>query len=302
MQKIIYLFISKLKESDGANMAIRLFVDSTCDIPVSGFKEPFVTCMPLKIIMEGKEYLDGVDLTNEEFFSKLKKLKELPKTAQVTAFQFEEEFQKALDNDEEVLGVFLSSKLSGTYNSACIAKQEIGSEHIEIIDSTFTIFPYQALVREAISLIQQGLSLKEIKDKLEEMKSKIVMLAVVSDLSYLRRGGRLSVASALFATVVHIKPIMIMKNGEIVAAEKVIGTRRALTRICKMLQELDIDYTRPIYLADADGKEMKAEFIEILKEETDIFKKGNQFVDCYIGAATGSYTGPNCTGIAVFKK
>lgn len=283
-------------------MAIRLIIDSTCDLPRELIKDDFVTCIPLKLNIDGKDYLDGIDINTQQFFELLKKSKNLPKTTQISQYQFEEIFKSALDKDEEILGIFLSSKLSGTFNSARLAKEELNSNKIEIVDSTLTTFPFRALVEQAIKLIKQGLSLLEIKNKLEILKTKIKTLAVISDLTYLRRGGRLSSASALIATTLHLRPIVVVENGEIKAIAKIVGTGRALNAIAKMFNEKAVDFNYPIYLADADGIELKQRFVNVLKEETNIFNQAEEIIDCTVGATTGSYTGPNCTGISFFIK
>lgn len=280
-------------------MAIRLVVDTTCDILPNEVTEEFMEVMPLKIFIDGDEYLDGVTITREEFFDKLVKAKNLPKTVQINPIQFEEKFREILNQGDEVLGIFLSSKLSGTYNSARIAKDEINSEHIEIIDSTFTIMPFRLLVEEAVHLIKQGLPLKEIKEKLEIAKTKIVMLAFVSDLNYLRRGGRLSTAAFAIANVLHIKPILTMKDGEIIGCAKALGINKAAKAICKMVNEdYNVDYTRDSVIADAHGK---AE-LEILRSSLYELTQLRPNIQEEIGGTTGTYTGPGCAAIAFFVK
>ena len=218
-------------------MAIKIITDSTCDIDISRQEELGIEIVPLSIKFGDKEYIDGVTLTKSEFYKLLAQCDELPTTAQVNPKRFEKIFSDYINNGDEVIGLFISSKLSGTFQSAIIAKNLVGSEKIHLVDSKTVTFPLGLLVLEAAKMRDQGMSALEIIEKLEDLKTRLRFYAVLDTLKYLKMGGRLSPTSAFFGSVLQIKPIVSIVDGEVIAVDKKKGLRAASQSIGKKVEE-----------------------------------------------------------------
>ena len=187
-------------------MAIKLVVDSACDFDQKEAESKGALLVPMEVRFEDDVYLDGVNLSHKEFFEKLIESSDLPKTSQINEFTFEQAFEKAVSEGDEVIAITLSSKLSGTYNSALKASKNFEGK-VYVIDSLNASLGERCLVELAVKLISQGnLTASEIVSQLEEKKKKIQLLAVLGTLKYLKKGGRISSVVALTGEVFSIKP------------------------------------------------------------------------------------------------
>lgn len=279
-------------------MALRIVTDSTADIPLTDQQALNIDILPLKVFFGEEEYIDGVTLTQEEFYQKLSTVEELPKTAQIQPREFEKLFQSYLDAGDEIVCIHLSSKLSGTVQSANIAKTKYKDAPIYIIDSGSVTLSLHVMVRLAIRLRDQGLSAKEIAQQLEASKEKIRLYAVIDDIKYLKMGGRLSGASAFVASVLGIKPLVEIRDGEVVPFGKVRGLANAYRALIEKTMEDGVDESLPFAfgysLTKERAKELEIAFGDCLSRKTDLMVS--------IGCVVGTHAGPGCTGIAFFKK
>ena len=203
-------------------MSVKIIVDSTADLPLC-VKER-VTAVPLSVRFGDKEYLDGVTISAETFYEKLTGCEMLPTTSQPTPAAFEDAYREAIEAGDEVLCITISSKLSGTYQSATIAAEEFPGK-VFVADSRTAALASGVLAEYALQLAEEGLGAEEILRKLMETRKKVRLYAIVDTLEYLKKGGRLSSAVAVVGGVLNIKPVICVDEaGEI----KVAGTARGI--------------------------------------------------------------------------
>ncbi len=315
-------------------MAVKIVTDSTCDITQAMAKELDITIVPLHFTFGEKTYADGVDLTNEEFYQKLQNSDQIPVTSQVTvgAFEevfseilkngtyeefyqkgqnsddipetshvtvgdFEKVFNEILENDgDEIVGVFISSEMSGTYQSACIASENINPMRIHISHGFTTTMGLHLLVYQAIAMRDQGMNASEISERLNILAKRVRILAVVGNLKYLYKGGRLSAVGNMAGTLLGIKPIIrIDDSGIVELAGKERGMKSAFRSITgKACGELDPEM--PVCFGHIDAEKSLDEFMTIFGEQMKI----SDFHKVFIGPVVGTHAGPGCVGISYF--
>lgn len=274
---------------------VKLIVDSTCDIPLQEAREMGVELIPMKVRFGEEEYLAGVNLSYEEFYEKLKKSKVLPHTTQINQNEYVNIIKPFLDNGDEVFVMCISSGLSGTFNSLRMAKEELNTDKLEIFDTQTVTIAYGALVNEAVRLIKEGATLKQLKKEMERLKNKVRILAIIDNVKYLVKGGRLSMAAGLLAGFLKIKPIVDIV-GKVEMRTKAIGFTMAKKSFCKLVK--NVDETKPIYYGHSNSPEKAEEIRQTVEHEL-----GLTFTKCYeLGPIVGSYGGPGCCGIAYFEK
>lgn len=278
-------------------MSIAIITDSTSDMDPLLAQTLDVEIVPLQIHFGQQVYTQGVDLTTAEFYDKLGNCKELPKTSQVPPQTFTEVFEKHLRQGDQVLGIFLSSELSGTYQSATIAREALGGDGIYLVDSRAVTFSLCALVLEAVKMRDQGMPVEEIHKETEKLKERLILLAVVDCLKYLKMGGRLSAASATVANVLNIKPIVCVRHdGQVNAIGKARGLENAYGFILEKLQKAPLDLERPVMFAHSNCPKKMEEFIDFIRPQLHI----GPYLSADIGAVVGVHAGPGCVGICGF--
>ena len=278
-------------------MAIKLIVDSGCDIAPNELPD-YVTLLPNRVHFNEVEYTPYVDLTIAEFYEKLSQAKELPHTSQVNCQDYCECIKPMLENGDEVIIMTLSGELSGTINSAKMAKRELNSDKITVIDSRLVTFAFRALVVEAMKLIENGKSRNEIENALSAMREKIVLLAVIDDLKYLRLGGRIGAAGKAIGDLFAIKPLVTIKDGALDNVGKSMGIKKGLKAICDLVNNYDIDLTKPVFLGHSNVLDRAEELKAKLKESTKLANVDMPITE--IGPTVGTHAGPGCTGVVFF--
>ncbi|MDF2868586.1 MAG: degV family protein [Anaerocolumna sp.] len=279
-------------------MSIKILTDSTSDISKELAKELDVTLVPLRVIFENEDYLDGVDITIDQFYERLVKAKVLPTTSQPTPEQFLPYYEAARDNNDTLIVITISSKLSGTYQSAQIAKDIVDYTGIHIIDSETVTLGLQLLVREALALRNRGLSGDDIAKELEAVKKNIRLLALVESLEYLKKGGRLSSVSAFAGGLLNIKPIIEVKDGLVGVAGKARGLTGAYKKLAELITSNEIDLNREVCIGYSAGKDTMNGFLDHSKNDLGI----QDFIESPIGSVVGTHAGPGACGIAFFTK
>ena len=230
-------------------MAVRLISDSACDISQSEAKELNITVLPLKTLIDGVEYLDGVTITTQEFYDKLETCKELPTTSQICPAEFEEVFRPAVENGDEVVVISIAGKLSGTLQSAVIAAADFPGK-VWIVDSESVTIGQRILIMYAVGLRDKGLSGREIAEELKRIKSRVCLLARVDTLEYLVRGGRLSKTAGFAGAVLNIKPVLSVEDGEVKVIGKARGSRQGDNMLTEFIkQKGGVDFNLPVMLA-----------------------------------------------------
>ncbi|NLL51501.1 MAG: DegV family protein [Peptococcaceae bacterium] len=279
-------------------MPLKVITDSTCDLPAQLVKDLGITVIPLKVLFGEEVYTEGVDITNQEFYSKMEEHKELPKTAQANPSEFVDEFNKHLRNGDEVLGIFISSKLSGTYSSAVIAKDMLNDNRINLIDSEFATFGLGLLVAEAAEMARDGKSAPEIVERIEKVKREMHFYGAINTLENLKKGGRLTTTSAIAGTFLGIKPIITIKNGSVELLSKARGLKKAFTWMLEDAIKNGADLnSKTVYLAHAENPEG----LEDLKQMILARFKPQRIIECEIGSVVGTHTGVGCVGFCCLK-
>lgn len=280
-------------------MKLKIITDNTSDISKEFALANDIEVLPLKVIFGDEEFIEGVNMTHEEFYQKLAASDALPTTSQVSPATFQEAFECALNDDSEVLGLFIASTMSGTYQSACIARDMIGSDAIHLIDTETVTFALGLLVEIAVQMRAEGKSAKEIAEYLEVTKKKVRLVAAVGTLDYLQKGGRMSAASAKIGTMLHIKPIVSVENGVINLVGKARGTKAAIKFIVDYVNKHDGHEELFHNFAHIQAPELCQELIEAIESETK-YKNYTTITD--IGCIVGTHTGPDSFGFCYVQK
>ncbi len=278
-------------------MSIKIIVDSTSDIPVELIEKHGIGVVPLTVNFEDKCYLDKIEITSQEFFKKLTESEKLPTTSQASPGIFVEAFEKTLAEGNEIIGIFISTKFSGTCESARMAKDIIGSDKIHIIDSQTACLGSCLLILEAVKLVNNGLKATEIVEKLEEMKSKVSIYAGVDTLKYLEKGGRLSKGAATVGTLLNIKPILKVKNSNIESIDKVRGKNKILKWLEDFVENNVNVENRTIAIYHSVNEELAINLKNTLIEK---YNAKDIFIG-EIGSVIGTHVGPNAIAIGYIE-
>ncbi len=278
-------------------MAIKIIVDSTSDIPADLIEKHGIEVVPLTVNFEDKCYLDKIEITSQEFFNKLAESEKLPTTSQASPGAFVEVFEKALEEGHEILGIFISTKFSGTCESARMAKDMVGSDKIHIIDSQTACLGACLLILEAVKLVNKGLDIKEIVKKIEEIKPKVSIYAGVDTLKYLEKGGRLSKGAATVGTLLNIKPILRVKNSSIESIDKVRGKNKVLKWLEDFIDSNVNIENRTVAIYHSVNEELAISLKNTLEEK---YNEKEIFIG-EIGSVIGTHVGPNAIAIGYIE-
>lgn len=278
-------------------MKTRIIVDSTSDL-LPAVKEQ-VHIVPLTIHFGQEEYVDGITIDHKAFYEKLVETDVHPSTSQATPAAFAQEFEKARNAGEAAVVITLSSKLSGTYQSAMIAAQDY--DNIYVVDSGSVAIGGGILVEYALKLLHEGLGAKEIAIKLEEVKSRIIIVALVDTLEYLKKGGRISKTVAFAGTVLNIKPVLSVADGEINMLGKARGSKVGNNLLVQEIEKAGgVDFTMPVLLGYTGLS--NAMLLKYIEDSKHIWE-GNVDEVHYatIGSVIGTHAGPGAVAVAFFK-
>lgn len=282
-------------------MAIKLVIDSSSDISKTEAKKLGVTMIPMVIGFGDEEFYDGVTLLPKQFYEKLTTSQLHPKTSQITAFRFEEVFEELTKNGDEVIAIVLSSGLSATYKSALLAANNITGK-VYVVDSMNATAGERVLLEYALRLVKKGLSALEIVDKLNEVKGKIRVFGLLDTLEYLKKGGRISAATAAVGSALSIKPLISVIDGKVEVIGKAIGSKRGELMLQSFVDKTTgIDFNMPycsVYTGTNDYAVVK--FNQGLTSVWDGHKDDvRSFI---IGSTIGVHVGPGVIGIVYFEK
>lgn len=284
---------------------VTLVVDSACDISPEQAIEWNATIVPLKIDFAGKEYYDGVTLSQQDFYKKLETEKDIPKTSQPSPARFREEFESKVAAGFDVVCITISSKLSGTFQSAMLARDlmsESDRERVFVIDSLNLCVGELLLVRVASRMARQGLSGKLIFDTLLALRGRVRLIGVFDSLKYLAKGGRVPSGLAKAGELLAIKPVLGCEKGKLVVLGKARGAAKGHKLAAKSIKKYGgIDYTLPFHFAyTGQTDEVLRKY---LTEYEELYGASSETVpvNC-AGATIGTHAGPNAAAIAYFSK
>lgn len=281
-------------------MSIQILVDSACDLSKEEAKELDIRILPLKICFGETEYLDGVDLDHEGFFHKLIETDVLPTTSQISPYEYAHYFDEVVKNGDTAVCITLSSKLSGCYQSACIAARDY-EDKIFVVDSENACIGQRILTAYAMKLREENLSADEIAKKLDEDKKKIRLIALIDTLEYLKKGGRISAATAMAGNLLSIKPVISIIHGEVAVIGKARGSKAANNKLTELIEQEDVDLDKPYTLAysglsDVMLRKYMEDYAGKYREKVAVVPIAS------IGSAIGTHIGPGAIGASFFVK
>lgn len=277
---------------------IRLIVDTSADYTLKELEERNFTLVPLTVMINGKSYLDTIELDRNELYEMMEAGADFPKTSQPSPQMFAEIFEDAKAKGDDVICILLSSALSGTCQSAHLAKNMTDYDNIHIIDSLSATHAIRIMADYALKLINEGLSASEVAERVEAMKSKVRILAAVDTLDYLCKGGRVSKTAATIGNLANLKPLIAVNaEGKVEVIGKCIGRVKALNQLLKLLQEKEVDTDFPLYTLYAYGTETTEKLEKKLESENYTVADRLQ-----IGSTIGAHVGPGAAAIIFVEK
>lgn len=278
-------------------MAIKWIVDASSDLkPETAAR---VEVVPMAVRFGEKEYTPGVDLDSTRFYEMLVESDELPTTSQVTPQVFTDAFQNAVADGSSVICITLSSKLSGTYQSAVMAAEEFPGQ-VYVVDSRTVTIGEAILIEYGLELAAQGMEAPELVDRLLEERENIRLLALVDTLEYLKKGGRVSPAVAFAGGLLNIKPVIAVRNGVVEVIGKARGSRQGNNLLVQEIQKAGgVDFSKPVMLgytglSDALLKKYIADSAALWEGRAD------RLPISMVGAVIGTHAGPGAVAVAFF--
>lgn len=278
---------------------IRIVTDSTSDLSAARVAALGIDILPLSVHFGAEIFRDGVDITKEQFYARLSTVETLPTTSQITPEVFSALFQQYVDQGDQVLGLFISSEMSGTCQSAMIARDMVDEENIAILDSRTVTFGLGLLVEAACLLRDQGLSLRELTVQVQALSGRCLVMAAVDTLKYLKMGGRISTATALVGGVLGISPIISVDNGIVNSIGKARGRKAAFQWIEKKMGEIVPDLSLPVAFGHTNSPEALADCRAVLEH---LVADAPEIHPMDIGTVVGTHVGAGAAGIAYFVK
>lgn len=277
---------------------IKIICDSLSDIPKELIDKYDIEVVPLTVILDDKEYKDGVDISNDEFYKILREQNAYPKTSQATYPQFKEVFEKYVNEGRKILYIAGSSVATGTYQSAVLAKNDIDGEIYTYDSQTFS-YVIGILVVKAAELAQQGKDIDEILDEIKKLREKTYVLFSVDTLEYLQKGGRISSTKAAIGSILNIKPILDIKNGLVSPVCQVRGKKHVISKMIELIKEnCGTDLTNQVIcIGYSDDFKEKDKLTEAVKEEFN----PKEILYFQVGTCVGSHAGPGSTVIICLK-
>lgn len=279
-------------------MAIKIITDSASDITVSNREDLII--LPITITFHGTEYQDGINLSHKEFYEKLIESEELPTTSQISPYTFEEAIRRVLADGDEPVIITLSGKLSGTYQNAFVAASEF-EEKVYVIDSENVAVGQHALVEYALRLKDEGLDAVSIAEELNKSKKRIHTIALLDTLEYLKKGGRISKAAAFTGSVLSIKPVVGVVNGEVAVLGKARGAKHGNNLLIEQIGLCGgIDFEKPFSLGYTGSDDtLIKQYIEYSKSIWE--GHTDELPISTIGGTIGTHVGPGAVAVAFFS-
>lgn len=277
---------------------IRILVDSSSDYTLEESKLKHMEYVPITVSLDGENYRDGVDATREELYEKLISCKDFPKTAQPSPQEFLSIFEEVKAQGDEIICIMLSSALSGTCQSAHLARTMADYDGIHIIDSLTVTYPIRIMAEYAMELRDAGMPAAEIVRKVEELRPRIRVVAALDTLEYLHRGGRLSAAAAAVGTLANLKPVIqITEDGKVGMLAKCLGKIKAQKALIDWVQDKQVDIAFPFYTIYSCGSE------SCEKLEDKLTALGYSIDErMQIGLSIGAHIGPGASGVVFVEK
>lgn len=279
-------------------MCVRIIVDSSTNVSEK-YREK-IQSVPLTVRFGDREYLDGVELSKHQFYEMLVESDVLPTTSQATPAAFADCFEAIASAGDSAVVITLSSKLSGTYQSAVLAAEDY--PNIYVVDSQSVAIGTGVLAQYAVELAQQGMGAEEIAQVLTQQREKICVVALLDTLEYLKKGGRISKTVAFAGGMLNIKPVVTIQDGAVALIGKARGSRNGNNLLVEKIREAGgVDFERPVLLGYTglssallekyvdDSKALWADHVDKLD-------------GCLLCSVIGTHAGPGAVAVAFFRK
>lgn len=274
---------------------VRIITDSAADFEPWELEKNNISCIPIKVMLDDKEYEENINLSKDQFYELLASTGASPKTSQPSLQYLADLFDQAKQSGEEAVYITLSSALSGTYQSAVMTKEDAESDACLVLDSKNATGGQRLLVEYALRLRDEGKTAQEIVAGVESIRDKIVLYACIDTLEYLYRGGRISHTVYKLGSMAQVKPIIrVSEEGGIEVPAKAIGMRKGMDYLCKRLEQQKPSKAHNLYVmytADRTNGEVLAKKVRDLGYDVPDERIIN------VGAGIGSHIGPNACGI-----
>lgn len=278
---------------------IKIITDSACDLDIEYLESINVHMIPMTVHFENETFYDRTTIKPGDFYDKLKKYDELPKTSQINPAAFVDEFTKFLNQGYHIISICFSSGLSGTYQSACIAKDMLGKGDIDVIDSKAASVGFGLIVREAALMANEGKSREDIIERIEYMRDRMEHIFAVGSLEMLKRGGRISTAQAVVGKLLNVKPILQIENGFIIPYDKVRGEKGIIKKMIETMKDRGHELENQVIgLNFAGNTELCMQLRDEIEKEFGV----KDFVISEIGAAIGTHAGPGTVSVFFLRK
>lgn len=278
-------------------MTIRIVTDSSCDLPSGLIEQYGIRVLPCYVVVDDQTFKDGVEIQADDFYRRLLADGRTPTTAQPTPSDFQTVYRELVGQGDQIISIHVSSKLSGTLNSAQQAKASLNDgSAVEIIDSQLASIPLGLAVLDAAIMASKGGSVHDIAGQIRQSIGLHHGLFALDTLEYLQKGGRIGKARAFMGSVLHVKPILRLQDGEAHPVERPRNRERAMRRLVELAQELaPVRRLAVIYSTDPDRMaELKQGLTGILPAD--------QIIESRFGSTLGTYIGPDALGVAVTQE
>ena len=278
-------------------MAIKIVIDSTADMPSALVQEYGITVVPLNVHFGTEVFRDSIEISPDEFYKRLASSPKLPTTSQPTVGDFLEVYQELSNTTDEIVTIHVSDKLSGTLNSANQAKgQYTGKARIEIVDSEHVSMGLGMVAIAASKAAQGGASIEDVVKEAKQTISKVQFVGLVDTLEYLEKGGRIGKAQALVGSILRLKPLLTVKNGEVHPLEKIRTRSKGIDRLCDIVKEhAPLESLAVVYTTTPDDAAQLADRLRPLVPSGDI-------PISQVGPVVGTHAGPGVLGISLTQK
>ncbi len=279
-------------------MSVQIIVDSSVDV-AERFRER-LHIVPLIIHFGEEELIDGVTINKEQFYRRLVESEQLPFTSQASPVAFQKVYEKVTQAGDSAVVITLASKLSGTYQSACIAAGDF--DNIYVVDSQTAAIGAGVLTEYALARAEAGIGARELAAELERKREDVCLVALLDTLEYLKRGGRISKTAALAGGLLNIKPMITVRDGEVVLIGKARGSKQGNSLLVEKIRACGgIDFDLPILLGYSG---LSGESLETYVEYShDLWERGTEILDkTCISGVIGTHTGPGVVAAAFFRK
>ena len=279
-------------------MSVQIIIDSTVDV-AARYRDRF-RVVPLTIHFGDEEWVDGVTLDKTRFYERLIETDQLPTTSQATPQAFADVLEEVKRAGDSAVILTLSSKLSGTYQSACIAAAEY--EDVFVVDTQTAAIGSGILAEYALDCVAQGMSARELAAHLEQKREDVCLLALLDTLEYLKRGGRISKTVALAGGLLNIKPVITVQKGEVALIGKARGSKKGNNLLVEKIAESGgIDFSLPILLGYSGLSNVYLQ--KYVEDSRAIWEQGTKSLEAtLISGVIGTHTGPGVVAVAFFKK